>query len=92
LTDTGILLEEARVNQVHTAGVGNIVINQNHFAVLAKIHAPQENTQQINLQRLNHFYTGIAHHSRPRAAEKRDAASRIQHQAAVNTATSGGHQ
>ncbi len=33
-----ILFEEARIDHIHTAGIGNVVIDHDHLAVLAQIH------------------------------------------------------
>ena len=34
LADAGILFEVARINHIHAAGVGDIVVNHHHFTVL----------------------------------------------------------
>ena len=92
LTHARVLFKKARVNHVHAAGVGNIVIDHDHFTVLTKVHPAQKHAQEVNLQRLNHLDTGIVHHPCPGTAEKCHAARRIKHQTAVNAASRRGHQ
>ncbi len=92
LANARVLLEIARIHQVHAAGVGDIVVNQDHFAVLAQIHTAQKHAQQADLQRLHHVNAGIAHHADPGAAEKGDAARRVEHQTAVHAAPRRRHQ
>ena len=49
LAHAGILFKEARVDHIHAAGIGNVVVDQHHFAVLTQIHPAQEHTHQIDL-------------------------------------------
>ncbi len=74
LANARVLLEKARVHQVHAAGVGDVVINHHHLAVLTQIHAAQEDTHQVHLQRFHYLYARIAHHRDPRTAEVGHAA------------------
>ncbi len=60
--------------------------------MLTQIHPAQEDTHQIDLQRLDYLYTRIAHHCYPRTAEVGHATRRVEHETAVNAAASRRHQ
>ena len=38
LPNACILFEEARIDHVHAAGIRNVVVDHDHFAVLAQVH------------------------------------------------------
>ncbi|GAS79935.1 hypothetical protein NGUA41_04850 [Salmonella enterica] len=38
LSNAGILFEKTRIHHIHTAGIGDVIVNHHHFTVLAKIH------------------------------------------------------
>ena len=79
LADPRVLLKVARIDHIHAAGIGNIVIDHHHLAMLTQIHPAQEHTHQVNFEGLDDFNTGVTHHRRPWAAEKGHAARRIEH-------------
>ena len=91
LPDPRVLLKVAGIDQIHAAGVGDIVIDHYHFTMLAQVHPAQKHTHQIDLESLDHFNAGVTHHRRPWATEKGHTARGVEHQPAVNPATGGGH-
>ena len=67
LADAGILLEEARINQVLAAGVGNAVIDDRDFPVISDVDALEQHADGIDMQGFGnvdtgstHFFTGVS--------------------------------
>ncbi len=72
-------LKVARIDHIHAAGVGDIVIDHHHFTMLTQVHPAQEYAHQVNLKSFDDFNTGVTHHRRPWAAEKGHAARGVEH-------------
>lgn len=69
LANAGVLLKETRVDQIHTAGIGNIVIDHDHFTMLTQVHTAQKDAHQVDLQGFDDFNAGITHHGGPGTTE-----------------------
>ena len=92
LADARFLFEQARIDQVVAAGVGDAVIDDEDFAVVAQIAAHPQRFQQADRQRFCHLHPCRAQALRPRRTPKTAAAERVCEQLAAHTAPGRPHQ
>lgn len=89
LADRRVLLEEARIDEVHAAGPGRRSVDHHDLAVHAKIGAADQGSQQPDREGRLKLDTGVAQPLRLAALPPRPGAQGIDQQEAAHAATGG---